>query len=288
MFAPPRYLSFTLPYYLSFLMQINARALWADIEKLRLAKPLVHNLTNYVVMNTTANALLALGASPVMAHAEEELEEFVAMAGAVVINIGTLDAGWIAAYRKAAAYAKQYQKPLVLDPVGAGATRLRTATCLELLGQGGLSLVRGNASEIASLAGTAGATKGVDSTLSSIGMEGHAQALINQYSVTVCISGAEDYVFGAGGIAYELAGGNPMLPLVTGMGCTATALCGAFMAVNPNVAQAAAHAMAVMNLASEQAAQTATGPGNLQAHLFNALHALNAHAIELRYGRMAE
>ena len=264
-------------------MTINSTALLADLEHIRQQRPLIHNLTNYVVMNTTANALLALGASPVMAHAIEELEAFVAMAGAVVINIGTLDAGWIAAFTQTVALAKQYGKPLVLDPVGAGATTLRTETCLALLAQGGVTLVRGNASEIASLAGASGATKGVDSTLSSQGMAGPASTLAAEYGVAVCISGEVDYVFGVNGEEYALTGGNAMLTRVTGMGCSATALCGAFMAVNPDAAQAAAHAMATLNLAAEQAAKTAQGPGDLQAALFNALYHLDAEAVNVRF-----
>jgi hydroxyethylthiazole kinase len=142
-------------------------AIAADLRSVRERAPLVHNVTNFVVMQQTANALLAIGASPIMAHAEPELDELLSFAGALVINIGTLDASWIGAMEHALFAAQQRALPVVVDPVGAGASRLRTQTALRLLESRGVAVLRGNASEILALAGAAGATKGVDSTHSS-------------------------------------------------------------------------------------------------------------------------
>ena len=129
-------------------MKITAESIYADVEKIRGTAPLVHNITNYVVMNTTANALLALGASPVMAHAEQEVEEMTGIARALVINIGTLSTSWVAAMFRAAARAGELGVPLVLDPVGVGATSYRTKTCHDLIDTVPPAIIRGNASEI--------------------------------------------------------------------------------------------------------------------------------------------
>jgi hydroxyethylthiazole kinase len=141
----------------------NARSLWDDIAAVRSHAPLVHSITNFVVMQFNANVLLAAGASPVMAHAIEEVADMAAIAGAVVVNIGTLDSHWVPSMRLALETARRLGKPSVLDPVGAGATRYRNEV-LAMLARERPVLIRGNASEIMSLAGAAGATKGVDST----------------------------------------------------------------------------------------------------------------------------
>ena len=145
-------------------MSITAQDISRDLEEVRRQAPLVHNITNYVVMNTTANALLAVGASPVMAHAPEEVEDMVDIASALVINIGTLSEPWIESMLKAAKRAQKKGIPIVYDPVGAGATPYRTRTIHELIQAAAPSILRGNASEIMALAGDAAKTKGVDST----------------------------------------------------------------------------------------------------------------------------
>ncbi|MDI6615772.1 MAG: hydroxyethylthiazole kinase, partial [Syntrophaceae bacterium] len=141
-------------------MNITAESIYADIAKIREQAPLVHNITNYVVMNNTANALLALGASPVMAHAEEEVAEMAGIAGALVINIGTLSRTWVAAMFRAAERASDLKIPVILDPVGAGATTYRTKTCRDLIETTAPSIIRGNASEIMALAVQGARTKG--------------------------------------------------------------------------------------------------------------------------------
>src|SRR5882757_6843480 len=197
---------------------------------LRERRPLVHNITNYVVMNWTANVLLALGASPAMVHAPEEVEEFVGISAALVVNIGTLDTSWIKSMSLAGRKAAAAGVPWALDPVGAGATALRTRTALELLAIGP-NVLRGNASEIMALFGAAGhMPKGVDATASSTQALDAARGLAAANGTIVAVTGAVDYVIGAkGGVA--LAGGSPMSQLVTGTGCAATACVGAFLGI---------------------------------------------------------
>jgi len=144
---------------------MNPESTWAaqaaaNRQAVRAQKPLVHNITNYVVMNFTANVLLAAGAAPVMAHAENEVEEMVAFAKALVLNIGTLDDAWIASMLKAGRKASELGVLVILDPVGAGATTLRTEAARRILGEVRVSLVRGNASEILALSGAAARTRG--------------------------------------------------------------------------------------------------------------------------------
>ena len=256
----------------------TAALVWADVQKIRAEAPLVHNITNYVVMNATANALLAIGASPVMAHAIEEVEEMVRHARALVLNIGTLSAAWVEAMVKAGRQARQRGIPVVLDPVGSGATEYRTATAHRLLEQVGPTIVRGNASEIRSLVRAGAGPKGVDSQHTPDEILGEAEALSRQWHCAVSVSGPVDIVV-AGDAVVRVANGHAMMARVTGMGCTATAITGAFAAVNPLPLQAAAHAMAIMGLAGEIAATRAQGPGTFFPHFLDALHGLDESHI---------
>lgn len=263
----------------------GAAAAWQDILRIRAEAPLVHNITNYVVMNTTANALLALGASPVMAHAPEEVEEMASLARALVLNIGTLSAPWVEAMLAAGRAAKRKGIPVILDPVGSGATRLRTAAALRLCDEVRPGVIRGNASEIASLAGSHGATKGVDSTRGAEETVDLARALAGRQECVVVISGPTDLVVGGDAVA-RISNGHPLMARVTGMGCAATALIGAFAAVNGSTLRAAAHAMAVMGIAGEMAAEKAAGPGSMQMHFFDALYRVTDGDVSSRI-RMA-
>ncbi len=260
---------------------ITSETLWTDIQKIRAEAPLVHNITNYVVMNTTANALLSIGASPVMAHAIEEVEEMVGIARALVINIGTLSAPWIKSMLKAARAAKKRGIPIVLDPVGAGATRLRTDTAHKLLSEAPPAIIRGNASEIRALFHAEGATKGVDSTHGAEEALEASIELSKRYQCSVSVSGAVDVIV-QGEKIIRVLNGHPMMPKVTGLGCTASALTGAFAAVNSSALHAAAHAMAVMGIAGEIAAEQSKGPGTLQLHFLDALYQLNESDIKKR------
>ena len=253
---------------------MEKQAVWDDLQAVRKQAPLVHNITNFVVMNNTANALLAVGASPVMAHAVEEVAEMAALASALVINIGTLSRDWVTAMGLAMSAAREKGIPVIFDPVGAGATAYRTRTCHELLVEYGAAVIRGNASEIMALAGSTVQTKGVDSSAAATDAEAAAALLAEKYACTVVVSGAVDLIT-AGKVRDYVPNGHPLMPKVTGLGCTATALVGAFCAVNPDPPAAAAHAMTVMGIAGEIAAEAAGGPGSFQVNFIDALYRLN-------------
>ncbi|MDB9529005.1 hydroxyethylthiazole kinase [Oscillatoria sp. CS-180] len=259
-------------------MPLSSAALLAD---LRHHRPLVHNITNYVVMNLTANALLAVGASPVMAHAEGEIEDMVALANSVVINIGTLSDRWIVAMKKAAIAAAHNQTPYVLDPVGAGATQLRTQTAKEILNQSSPAVIRGNASEICALAHETVKTLGVDSSLDSDQAIDAARLLAEQYRTAVVVSGKVDHIVDAQQHV-EIHNGDRIMTQVTGMGCTATALIGAFVATAASPFDAVVVAMSVMGVAGELAAQQAQGPGTFVPHFLDALAALTPADLDAR------
>jgi hydroxyethylthiazole kinase len=259
-------------------MKTTAAEIYKSIEDIRAKSPLIHNITNYVVMNNTANALLAIGASPVMIHAEEEVEDMAAMASALVINIGTLSAPWVRAMYKAFAKAVSKGVPVIIDPVGAGATLYRTQTIRELISAGQPTIIRGNASEIMALSDDRLKTKGVDGTAASDEALHAAKHISQERQCAVCISGAVDYIVFGDRIA-KIANGHPMMTRVTGLGCTATALCGAFAAVEKDALAAAAKAMAVMGIAGEIAVKKSEGPGSLQMHFLDILYTLSENDI---------
>ncbi len=262
-------------------MEINEQTIWSDILAIREKAPLIHNITNYVVMNNTANALLSLGASPVMAHAREEVADMVSLAGALVVNIGTLSDPWIEAMEKALKRAKELGVPIVIDPVGAGATPYRTKTLTALLDIADPTVIRGNASEILAVAGAESRTKGVDSTASSESALEAARQLSEDHGCVVCISGKEDLIV-QGVNLITCHNGHPLMPRVTGLGCTASALCGAFLAVNSSALAATAHAMAVMGITGELAGEGVKGPGSFQMRFLDMLYAITESDIRDR------
>lgn len=259
-------------------MKITAQEIYQSIKSIRSQAPVIHNITNYVVMNNTANALLAIGASPVMAHAEEEVVEMVNIASALVINIGTLSKKWIKSMFKAAGEARKKGIPFVLDPVGAGATFYRTKTARELIAAEPPDIIRGNASEIMALYDDKSKTKGVDSAASSDKAIDIAQRLSEIHKCVICVSGEIDYIVGQEGLL-KIRNGHPMMSRVTGLGCTASALCGAFAAVEKSAFNATAQAMAVMGIAGEMAAEAAQGPGSLQMHFLDNLYHISEDDI---------
>jgi hydroxyethylthiazole kinase len=240
-------------------------------QKVRNSSPLVHNITNYVVMNSTANALLAIGASPVMAHAVEEVEDMVKIAHALVINIGTLSPAWVNAMHLAVRQANLLNKPVVLDPVGAGATPYRNKMLSELLETGRFTIIRGNASEILAMASGSGKTKGVDSTNTVFEAIDSAKFLNDKFNCTVCISGQTDIVISGKKMA-KIHNGHEMMSRVTGLGCTATAIIGAFAGTIPDPFLATLGATAFMGVAGELAAKYSAGPGTLQLNLLDKLY----------------
>lgn len=254
---------------------------WADVVRIRERNPLVLNVTNNVVTNSTANALLALGASPAMTHTAEDAAELAALAEALVLNIGTPAADYAESMFSAGAAAGRKGIPVVLDPVAVGATAYRRRLVGRLLDQVRVALIRGNASEILFLAGENAVTKGADSLHGSSEAVEAAKTLARSRACVVCVSGAVDYV--TDGNAVLAAGnGSPLMTKVTGLGCTASALAGAFLAVNPDHLAAAAHAAAVMGLAGELAAEGAPGPGTLQLRFYDRLYALTEAEVASR------
>lgn len=241
-----------------------------NLQKLRQQIPLVHSITNYVVMNNTANALLALGASPLMAHAHPEIDDIVQISGALVVNIGTLDEYWAESMKMAAAHAHKIQRRWILDPVGAGASLYRDSVLKELL-QFKPGAIRGNASEIMALANVTLQSKGVDSTHNSTEALKSAIWLAQQNQTIVCISGAIDFVTD-GTKTVQIENGSPLMAKVTGMGCTATAIIGACIAVSETTMDGVISAMAIMAIAGEMAAEKAGAPGTFQIEFYNALY----------------
>ena len=245
------------------------------LHQVRAQKPLVVNMTNYVVMNNSANALLAVGASPIMAHSRQEMAQMMSFAGALVVNIGTLDSTWITRMRYAIEQANHYQKPIILDPVGCGATELRTATAREFSDLAKHLTIRGNASEIIALAGKPSQARGVDALDSSEQALDAANQLIERYQANVVVSGPTDHILTKQS-HFSLHNGSAMMPYVTGTGCSLSALTGAFAAVGDDTGLSAA---AVMGVAGELASKISQGPGSLQVNLLDTLYHLDAKAL---------
>lgn len=247
--------------------------LWELIQIVKLKAPLVQNITNYVVMNNSANALLAIGASPLMAHASDELSDILNISNALVINIGTLDESWEKYMLSAAQLANEIKKPWVLDPVGAGASNYRNRILLQLLNYHP-TVIRGNASEIIALSGISKIkSKGVDSTNKSENAIVSAKLLAEKYKAVVCISGETDIILKNESIFY-IKNGHALMTKVTGLGCSASALIGAFVGVTSDYMMATIAAMSLMGVAGQLAQQISNGPGSLQVNLLDKLYSL--------------
>ncbi len=255
------------------------------LEKIQKNSPLVHSITNSVVTNITANILLAVGASPLMAHAVEELEEIINISGSLVINIGTLDTFQIKSMEKAMKYALTAKKACVLDPVGAGASKLRTETALNLITLGKPAVIRGNSSEILALANAEkSSSKGVDATDSVQSAENSANFLAEKYNSVISVSGEFDYITDGKRVSKVYA--EEKLPLqlstiskITGMGCSCTALTGACLAVESDAFIAATTAMAIMKTVQVEACKKAKGPGSLEMHILDSLYSIKKEDI---------
>jgi len=250
------------------------------LRELRGRKPLIHQITNYVVMNETANATLAIGALPVMAHAPEEVEEMASVAGAVVLNIGTLSSHWIDAMAAAGKAANRANVPVVLDPVGVGATTFRTDTARRLLDEVEVAVLRGNAAEVATLAGLAAEIRGVESIGADAAGAEIARTAANALGLIASVTGATDHV-SDGTRTLAVANGDPLLAAITGSGCMSSALTGCFVAVDASVDGAAA-ALAAFGVAGEDAARDAKGPGTFHANLYDALANLTPEELDER------
>ena len=254
----------------------------ATLREIRERRPLVHQITNYVVMNETANATLALGALPVMAHAREEVEEMVGLAGALVLNIGTLSPHWVDAMIMAGKAANASRTPVVLDPVGAGATRYRTDTAKQILSEVDVAVLRGNQGEIATLVGVAAEVRGVESMSSGDDAEDVARTAARTLGLVASVTGPVDHV-SDGDRVLAVANGHELLGTVSGTGCISSAITGCFLAAKPaEPLEAAAEALGAFGVAGEEAAQGAKGPGSFHVNLYDALAALDPATLDER------
>jgi len=249
------------------------------LELLRRKKPLIHNITNYVVMNYTAMALLAAGASPIMAHAHEEVEELTSIAGALVLNIGTLTPYWVDSMIIAGKKANEMDIPVILDPVGSGATRLRTNSAKRILNEIKVSIIRGNASEVLSLADERSKTKGVDSLHSVDEAAAAGKILARELQTVLAITGKVDLITD-GTSTFRVINGHQMMGMVTGTGCAATAVIAAFHAVNSEPMTSAAEGLAYFGLAGEKAAVDTNAPGTFQVRLLDHLYLIDRKGFE--------
>ncbi|MDX2439330.1 MAG: hydroxyethylthiazole kinase [Desulfobacterales bacterium] len=250
-----------------------------NLDAVRKNKPLIHNITNFVVMNYTANALLAMGASPVMAHAPNEVEQMVSFAGALVLNIGTLTDEWIDSMIIAGKKAATLKIPIILDPVGSGATSFRTDSAKKIINETEVSVIRGNASEILSLKNSDSKTKGVDSIHSVEDAAHTAKILAKNLQTTLAITGSVDLITD-GNHTVHVSNGHPLMACVTGTGCTASAIIGAFLAVDNDPFSATATALAFFGLAGEVAGEKAQAPGSFMIKMLDALYTITPEKLK--------
>lgn len=250
----------------------NWKSKYADLDAtIREKRPMIHHITNYVVMNVTANVTLSMGASPVMAHANEEVEEMVAFASAHVLNPGTLSPHWITAMLSSGKKAKALGIPVILDPVGAGATALRTETCMQILEEVKPSVIRGNQAEVMILGGKDAQIQGVDSMeTGEVPLEAF-KALARNSGAVVCVTGPVDYVTD-GETTYKIENGHPMMANVTGTGCSSSTAVAVYCAAGGATAQSCALGLAVFGACGELAAEECQGPGSFQVAILDALY----------------
>ena len=265
---------------------LSVDQLWEDVQRVRASAPLVHSITNHVVMNLNANVLLAAGASPVMAHAHEEVVDMAGIAQSLVLNIGTLEPYWIESMRLALRAATARGIPVVLDPVGAGATPYRNQSLALLMDTASPSVIRGNGSEVMSLAGSTVQTRGVDSGAAADDALGAAKSLAQSTDGVVCVSGATDHVLDAKRRWARLSNGHVWMTKITGIGCSATSLIGAFCVVQPDLWRATVAAMGfwgvVGEVAAEQAQAAGQGVGSMQAYMLDALQLMDEATFTAR------
>lgn len=260
-------------------MKEIAEKIVKDLEKIRKGKLLLHHITNFVVMNETANLTLCLGALPVMAHAPEEVEEMVQAAKALVLNIGTLTPRWIESMLLAGRKANDLKIPIVLDPVGTGATNLRTKSAQKLLDELKIDVIRGNGAEISILSGMGGKIRGVESLAGGENIKDVAKNFAAQRGCIVAITGKEDIVSDGRRIGI-VRNGDQMLSTITGTGCMATTAIAAFLAVNKDHFTATIGGLVTFGLAGEKAAKIAQGkPGTFHVALYDSLAALGVGNI---------
>lgn len=261
---------------------LSPESLRGDLSLIKKRNPVILNLANYVAMDLSANALLALGASPMMSEAREEIPELLQIADALVINLGTLDPGFCERALLAAEWAVAFRKPVVLDPVGAGASNLRTEFARQLAKMAP-TVIRGNASELSALFQQTSSTHGVDASVSCESVVSSLRSFADNSQTVLALSGATDFVLDQKRTAVirhenpaQASNGNPMMTKITAMGCTATALLAAFLAIDPCPFQSAVHAAISMEIAGENAKKTSRGPGSFRVAFIDALFTLES------------
>jgi hydroxyethylthiazole kinase len=236
-------------------------------------KPLVLNITNDVTMDFIANGLLSIGASPVMSKASQEIEDLLKYTQAVVINLGTLNTEFITLCKQTCQLANQFSIPIILDPVGAGASHYRTDACMSLINEYNIAIIRGNASEVMALSGSSHVTKGVDSLAISQHAIESAKALSKRHNTAVVVSGETDIIVDDE-LIEQLNCGSPIMPVITGTGCLLSAVVAAFHAVEKNRFEAATLATLFYGTCGEIAEKSAQGPASFRTLFLDALHSL--------------
>ncbi len=249
------------------------------LQKVKEQKPVVHHLTNWVTIYDCANVVKVLGASPVMAHAPEEVAEMAGIASSLVLNIGTLTVDFVEAMKIAAKSANKKNIPVILDVCGAGATKLRDQKCFELLDSVKISIIKGNASEIARIGGQAVKTKGVDAGNVTANLAVLAAGLAKSRHCTVVITGREDIVTD-GNKCYRIKNGHPMMANIVGTGCMAASVIGTFAAVDADYVETSAAALVCFEIAAELAVKKSHGPGTFKEQLFDALFNLDKTTLD--------
>jgi len=249
------------------------------LKKIKEKKPLIHHITNWVTIYDCANITRSFGALPVMAHAVEEVSEMVGIASALVLNIGTLTPTLINSMIAAGRQANKKNIPVILDAVGAGATKLRTESTLKILRKIKVDVLKGNAGEIATIAGAEAEVKGVE----SMGVKGSIQdiagKLAKKEKCVVVVTGKEDIITD-GKKGYKVGNGHAMMGSIVGTGCMAASVIGAFCAVERDYAKAAAAALVCFGIAGELAAKKARGPGTFKEQFYDETHNLDEKKID--------
>ncbi|MCQ6357182.1 hydroxyethylthiazole kinase [Bacillus sp. S4] len=265
---------------------MNVQEISKVVELMRESNPLVHNITNVVVTNFTANGLLALGASPVMAYAKEEVAEMASIADALVLNMGTLRSEEVEAMLIAGKSANKHHVPVLFDPVGAGATSYRTEVARHIPAEIDLAIIRGNAAEIANVINEKWEIKGVDAGTGNGNVVNIAKQAADELNTVAVITREEDVVTD-GERTILIRNGHPILTKVTGTGCLLTSVIGAFAAVEKNYMKAAVAALTFYGVAAEIAASKTVenGPGSFQIEFLNQLANTTSDDIE-KYGKI--
>lgn len=249
------------------------------LETLRQKRPIIHHITNYVTVNECANITLAIGAAPVMAHAKEEVEEMVSISNALVLNIGTLDADQVESMLITGKKANELGIPIILDPCGAGATKLRTESAKKLIQELKITIIKGNAGEIGTLAEVEAEVHGVESGGMKGNTEQTAQSLAKKTGATVVITGKKDIAADKDRI-YRIENGSPMTGKITGGGCMSASVIASFAAIEKDPTIAAVSALVCFGIAQQLAESRSTGPLDYRKNLIDELANLTKEKIE--------